>query len=187
MMKRVLRIPTVVLLVLAGPLAGSASAHEFVVSKTGKGKIEATAPQIFRTSAVTVECAKASASMEFATLKSEVLDVAKLSYSECAAAGGVASATGSYDFNANGPITFTKAVSIQLEEAAECSIALGTKGTSHREMLSYKNNAGKVLIGVYVTGLTYTSSGGVCGAGGTNGIYEGTLRVSLEGGTVEWR
>jgi hypothetical protein len=185
-MKRVLGMPSVLLLVLVGPLVGSASAHEFVVSKTGKGRIEAVAPQIFKTSLVTVECAKAAGAVEFTTLKSEVLDVAKLPYSECAGPGGSANVSGSYELNANGTITFTRALTITLE-GPECSIVFGTKGNRAREKVSYTNLAGRVLIRLEVTGLTYTTTGAPCGAGGTNGRYEGTLQASVEGGTIEWK
>lgn len=183
-MMRPLRLPIVTLLVLMGPLAGSAVAHEFVVGKIGKGKIESVTPQIFKTGYGVVECAKASGSVEFTTPKSAVLEVRKLQYAECTGFGvAVSSPAGAYEFGANETITFTKALTFTLE-TPKCTVVFPTIGNSAREKVAYTNNAGKLRIGLEVTGLTYAGS---CGAGGTTGRYEGALEVSLEGGTVEWK
>jgi hypothetical protein len=183
MMMRALRVPMVTLLVLMGPLAASAAAEEFTVSKLGKGKLDAIAAQRFKTTAGVIECKKASALLEFTALKFIVLKVPSLQYTECTAFGVPATVTpASYEFDANGTMTFAKAITIE-PETLGCTIKFAKK--TGAEKVSYHKHTGKLQFEVGVSALTYTASGGACGVGATNGEYDGTLEGEEEGGTFE--
>jgi hypothetical protein len=183
---RTLGILTVALLCSAALLASVASGHEFVASKLGKGKARSTTVQLFDVNGETIECAKASGPFEVTTLHSEAIDVS-LSYQECTGfKQPVEMSSGSYEFKASGTLTFRKALTISLSEA-ECDFVFGAAANRDREIVSYANSSNKLRLVQELSGLSYTGSGGICGAGGTEGKLDGTLELELEGGTIEWR
>jgi hypothetical protein len=184
MMMRMLRPAAVAAVLLAVPLASVASAQQFVASKVGKGKIVAKTPQVFTASGVAVECAKASGKIEITELKSSTLDVDKLEYGECTAAGHAATVSdGYYEFAADGALSFTKSLTLELP-SDECAIAFPASENHSREKVSYANSKGKLELVLELQKLVAVGSGGVCGSS-SDGRYEGTLEVELEGGTIE--
>ncbi len=186
-MTHVLRVTAVALIVLAAPLASSASAHEFVASKIGKGKVRSTTAQVFKTAAGDVECAKASGNFEVTALKGETLEVPKLAYTECTGFGvAVSVSAGDYEFKASGTVSFKKSLAIS-PEGLGCEIVFGMKGNSGLEKVSYADSVGKLRIAEELTGLAYTGTGGACGGTSSGGRYDGDLEVELEGGTIEWK
>jgi hypothetical protein len=185
-MTRALGILTIALLCSAALLAGAASGHEFVASKLGKGKARATTAQFFEVSAGTIECAKASGVFEVSSLHSETIHM-NVGYTECTAFGqAIEVSPADYELNASGTIAFAKALTIS-PSVAGCDIVFGTAANRDREAVSYANNPNKLRLVQELSGLSYTSSGGICGAGGKEGKLEGTLQLELEGGTIEWR
>jgi hypothetical protein len=186
MMIRLLRLPLVTLLALAAAYTADASAHEFIVSKIGVGKMISTTTQVLTTSAGRIECKRATAALEYIVLRFEVLDVPKLEYAECSALGTRAKVSaGAYEFDANAASTVTFGKTLTIEpEALGCSFVFGAKGHSYGSVSS-SSHSGKIAFALALS-LPYTASGGVCGSSGT-GEYAGTLEVDEEEGTIEVR
>jgi hypothetical protein len=186
MMMHALRVAGIAPIVLAAALASSASAHEFVASKTGAAKVRSTTAQVFEVDATTVECAKASASFEVTATKSKTLAVHKLEYKECSGFGETLDVSaGSYVFEAEDLLSFAKALTISSESG--CSIVLEAGANNNREVVHYTNSAGKLRAKQELRSLSYSGSGGMCGIGGSEGKLSGSLEFELEGGTLEWR
>jgi hypothetical protein len=186
MMMHALRVAGIALIVLAAPLASSASAHEFVASKTGEAKVRSTTAQVFKVDATTVECAKASASFEVTATKSETLAVHKLEYKECSGFGETLDVSaGSYVFEATDLLSLAKALTISSETG--CSIVLEAGANKTREAVHYTNSAGKLRATQELRSLSYSGSGGMCGGASSEGKLSGILEFELEGGTLEWR
>jgi len=167
--------------------SGSASAHEFVASKTGTITGKQKTFQKFETSSGIFECKKdtAEGSVTKGTQKTAIVDVQFL---ECAAFGfGVNASVAEFEFNAEGTATIKKLVTMEVPLAA-CEITLPTTGNSNLKTVTYKNLAeGKLEIKSLFKGMTYGSTGGSCGEPGMNGGFNGSSEVALPEGTVEWK
>lgn len=167
----------------------SASAHEFVASKTGTLKGVNTNHQKFKTSSGTVECLAETSEGKIEATKSET-NIEKVKYSECTAFGFVVSkvSEAEFEFNAAGTATVKNKIVLEIEAVEPCTITIN-KGTANTNLKSvtYKNVAGGTMtVEAAVKGITYTTSGGECGNSGTNGEYAGSTKVELIGGTIEW-
>jgi hypothetical protein len=171
--------PIVALIVLVGALALSAAAQGFTVTKLGKGKMVASSAQLFKTTAGTIECKKASAGLEFIVHTFEALEAPKLQYSECTGLGTTASVTpASESFNQLGSMQLTKTMTIE-PEAAGCSFVFER---ATEETVSYSINAGgRLVLDLDVSGLPYSATGGECGGSG-KAKYTGVLEAEDTGG-----
>jgi hypothetical protein len=174
--------PIVTLVVLVGTFAAltaSASAQGFKITKLGKGKMVAGSAQLFKTGAGTIECKKASASLEFTALEFVVMEVPKLEYSECTGLGTPVLVTRvSYEFSANGTMQLEKAMTFE-PEAAGCSIVFER---ATWESLSYSiTKSGLLVLSLGISKLPYSGTGGVCGGSGS-ASYSGVLEAEDTGG-----
>lgn len=176
----------VAVLAFAAVGVASASAAEFQASAEGLAlKGEATsAEQVFKTGSGTVECATATPSGATEALKATEQKV-KVEYGSCKAFGAssVTVSPAEYDFNANGTVKIENDIVISVKSIlGSCTVTVGPQDVGS---VSY-NNVGKgIEEESNVTGIEYTSSGGVCGSSGTEGTYAGSAFVEAEGGTIE--
>jgi hypothetical protein len=195
-MKRIKIIGLAIVAVFAMSVVGvaSASAHEFVASKTGKLTGKALNTHVFKTKAGNVECKKAtlpvSAVNEVKELKAKTQEV-EVKYEECKAFGFVSAevSNAKYLFSAE----TTKNASVKntvTVKASTCTVTVEpVTANQELEKVSYANLTGGTLeVKAKVEKVTYkTSAGCTSGAGTfTDGLYEGNEEVTLEGGTLEW-
>ncbi len=184
---------------LSAVAAASASAEEFIASKTGTLKAKALSTQTFQTKSggTTVVCTKLSLE------KGEVVEPLKkkeqqatVKYETCEVEGlgGTASITpANYTF-------LTEPAAADVKEAITitanaigvvCKVSVGVQ--SALKAIKYVNLAGgKVEIEAKVTGISSTivesNSSFFCGSTGeksSTGTYNGNSEVELEGGTIE--
>jgi len=62
---------------------------------------------------------------------------------------------------------------------AACNVTLKPQTVNR---IKYSNSGGKRVVTPEVTGITYTSTGGLCGSSGTNGTFTGTSELERVGG-----
>jgi hypothetical protein len=171
---------------LSVALTAGASAAEFHASKVG-GTLKGTQlnTQKFKVTGGTVECTKAATSGKTAALLAAT-QLVTVVYTGCSAFGLGATVTpAQYILNANGTSVVENNITITVA-AASCSITVSPSGNGTLKTVVYKNSAGKIIEESAVTAITYTSTGGTCGASGNNGTYTGNNDVELEGGTLGW-
>jgi hypothetical protein len=194
--------------VFAMSAVASASAHEFVASKTGSLAGKALNVHKFKTNAGTVECTTATPKGSVAALKTETQEV-EVEYSGCTfTVFGTKKATVTpnpkYLFSANEWVSVlnpsTTPIVIEVEGTG-CNIKVSGSSTSNHELKEVKyvtkeverEIEGKKVkvkdleVKSKVSGITYTTTNGLCGSGGTNGTYEGNEEVELVGGSIEWK
>jgi hypothetical protein len=166
----------------------AASAHEFVASKAGTVKDKQVNNHKFRTNAGTVECGS-EASEGTAVAGSQKTNKEKVKYAECAAFGFEATISeAEYEFSAEEWVSVLNKVTIEVPLAG-CKVTIGTTKNKELKKVPYKNSAPAKTIEAkaLVKGITYTSSGGLCGTSGENGEYSGSSKLELVGGTIEWK
>ncbi len=168
-------------------VASSASAAtEFHASKTGELKGTQLNTQKFKTNGGTVECTKAATSGTVTTLLAQ-RQLVTVEYTGCTAFGLAATVSlAKFVLDAtNGSSAVENSIVINVPVGA-CTVTVSPSGNGTLKAITYKNSAGKIIEESAVTGITYTSSGGVCGTSGANGTYTGTNDVELVGGTISW-
>ena len=181
-----------------GPSVASASAAEFIYSKTGKFKGKQTTNQEYKTGGgATVVCKKSEPSGEVTKLKGTEQE-STVAYSECTVSGlGSASVT---------PATYTffipLLVSVLTNNITIKATALGVKctivvkpqmlvATGNMTELNYENKSGKLLFVSKVTKIaseiTESNNESLCGKVGElkEGTYTGSVEAEVEGGTIE--
>jgi hypothetical protein len=152
-------------------VAFNASLSEASAKLTGTGGI-----QKITLSAGTVECGEASVSGTGTILKSVTMVLA-FKYSKCTFAGEVAKVSvGEYEFDANGTLAVLYTLVITSTNN-ECTIKIAPTGNKDLQAVKYETKGAKLIETSELTGITYTSSGGVCGASGTNGTYSGSAEI----------
>jgi hypothetical protein len=136
-------------------------------------------PQKFKTSGGTLECEKVMSSGKFSMSKTAALKE-EVKYSKCKAFNLFifALSPAKYEFNANGEVALESELILE-PEGGGCQIRLppqsGLKGITYHNIAM---NGHMLLEAVAnVSSITYTSSGGVCGSSGSNGVYEETSLV----------
>jgi hypothetical protein len=168
------------LIAVTGALgAASAAAAEFTHSELGPITGVGITTQVFETGAAAVKCAKAEASGVAGSFASAD-EHFTLGYSACKAFGGLVNAEVSattYTVTANGIVHIKKRTSIRIPGAG-CEITIPEQSVGS---VSFDNGTG--LTDTYsLTGITYTSSGGLCGSSGTSGTYTGSIETKMAGG-----
>jgi hypothetical protein len=164
----------------------SASAHEFIASKTGTTKATGTNTQVFTTPSGKVECTKLTATGKVAALKSKT-EASTVKYSGCTAFGLAATiSTAKYLFSAEGSVKVSNTITISIPSAS-CSVKVGPTGNSALKTISYVNKSGKIEVQASVSGITFTTTGGLCGSSGKTATYKGNALNALTGGTLEWK
>jgi hypothetical protein len=181
-------------LCLAGAFAfsavgvASASAHEFVASKAGTVKVPQVTNHKFKTNAGAIEC-MSTVGEGTAVAGSQKTNTEKVKYSECTAFGFEAVISeAELQFSAEEWVSILNKVTIELPLAG-CKITINPTKNKELKKVTYKNSAPvkTVEVKAVAKGITYTSSGGMCGTSGENGEYGGNSKVELVGGTIEWK
>jgi hypothetical protein len=174
----------------------SASAAEFIYSKTGKFKGKQTTNQEYKTGGgATVVCKKSEPSGEVTKLKTTEQELT-ISSSECTVSGlGTASVTsGERSYFSGAILSLLFPVMIKATAlGVKCAIDIPSGQTfSETGEVGYENKSGKLLVNNKVKGMvseiTESNSTGLCGKVGeknTAGTYTGSMEVEVEGGTIE--
>jgi hypothetical protein len=173
----------VVICALSAP--GTASAQStFTASGTGNVFGKALTTQTFTVNGGQIECTTAETfgPIEAVASTKQHLTVA---YRGCTAFGlaNVDISPATYLFTASGQVHLLNTVTINVTSAG-CSIDIGPQAVGS---ISYSNNSGKLKLTPNLTGITYTSTGGTCGASGSNGTFTGNSEIErLGGGTLTY-
>jgi hypothetical protein len=184
---RMYRMRTVVAILMMCAIvvtdAAVSSAHEFVASKTGNVTVKAGEQEFKELPVfVTIKCKEASGKGTVTALKSEELKLV-VQYEHCGTEVHTFEAV-HYAFTASGEIKVEQNAFITSN--LECEDAI-LKQAIKAGVPEYSNSGGKLNIRVS-TGAMKTVDANGCGS---TEIFEsgylGTLTVSLEGGSIEWK
>jgi hypothetical protein len=179
-MLRVFGICAMVVCVLSAVAAADASAAKFQTNEAGMLKGHALSPQTFSFTGGQVNCATAWTGGAVEGYEAEEQKVA-VAYSGCTGFGlaGVTISTAEYDLHANGLVDVLNTITISVPSFG-CSLTVGPQKSL--PAFIYKNNSGKLVEEGTLAGIAYSSSGGMCGPGGTNGTYSGSDELELNEG-----
>ena len=159
--------------------AANASATQFTASATGSLSGKATANQVFSTNGGEIKCTTAATS---GTIKSTAYSeqTVEVKYSGCTAFGfaTVHISPAQYNFTASGQVHIENTITITVTGGG-CSQTVGPQTVTS---VSYATIGSKVTLTPHTTGITYTSTGGICGSSGSNGTLTGTSEWERVGG-----
>jgi hypothetical protein len=172
---------------LSGIAAVNASASQFTSSATGEITGKALETQVFTTSAGEIRCSAGHIRGGLSSLNFQELHVT-VEYTSCSAFGFpidiTAKATFGWTANGKKHIKGSFGITVTGGIFGECTITFGSQEVG---TVSYANNAGKIKVTPNITGLKYTSTGGICGASGSNGTYKGASEIErVGGGSISW-
>ena len=163
--------------------AANASAETFTASATGSLTGRASLSQVFKTNGGYIECTSAAVSgvIESTAATSQHVTV---KYSGCKAFGfsTVHIPPATYLLTANGGLHIKNTITVTptFFGSSICTVTFGPQASS---FVFVDNEAGGYLRESFrLLFLSYTSTGGPCGASGNNGTYEGDLEVHRVGG-----
>jgi hypothetical protein len=188
----------VVVVALSALGAGNASAAEFTASATGSLTGENLEPRVFTVNGGTISCSKALLTGEI-KLTSATEQYVTLHYSECKAFGlvGVHVSTAEFLATADGTLHMLDPFVVTVTKTlftAECTITFPEQTLETFDFVSTYTHTEKtetkptttlnhgIKSTPTVTGMEYTSSGGVCGSSGTNGTLAGAMEILRVGG-----
>lgn len=161
--------------------AANAPAAEFTASATGQltGK-SVTTPPVWTFNGGQFKCTSSTQTGEIKSTAFSSLHVTN-GYSGCVMFGLPAQVPGAFTpvYHANGTVDFPYAMTVYVP-AAFCSVEIPSQ--SALSSVTWENNSGKLLQKVKVTGITYTTTGPVCGASGTNGTFTANNELARVGG-----
>jgi hypothetical protein len=165
----------------------SASAAQFTASATGEITGKALETQVFTTNGGEVRCNNIDVTGKIEKTASPEQHTT-ITYTNCTAFGiaTVHISPATYLFTANGEVHIKNTIKITVTGGifGECTITVAPQTV---KSVSYTNNAGKIKVTPNVTGIVYTSTGGVCGSSGANGTYKGAAETErVGGGTISW-
>jgi hypothetical protein len=188
---RTIGLALVAVFAMSAIAASAASAHEFIGSPVGGAIVgKATTNQVFKVNAGETVCTEAAASGTVAAEKAEK-QVVKVVYSGCKAFGQPVKITeAEYEFNANGSTAvINKTITITVEGLGfGCTVKVAPTSNNKLETITYKNSGTtKLITEANVKTITYTTSGGFCSTGGSNGTYTGNVETGVTGGSVQWK
>jgi hypothetical protein len=165
---------------LSAIAASAASAAGFQTNETGTLSGVALTPQAFKTNAGEIRCTTASASGSVTAMASETLKVL-VNYSGCTAFGftSVTVSPAEYVLHANGAEDVLNMVTFTVPLAG-CSLTVGPQ--SGIGTIAYSNSGMNLVATSAISGIVYTSTGGLCGSSGTNGTFTGSDELALNGG-----
>jgi len=174
----------VVVFALSAIGAANASAAQFTASATGSITGKALETQEFTINAGTIRCPIAETSGPITSSPSSEQQ-AHVTYKNCTAFASfvpVHNITADYVFTANGTVHIAQTITITVTAPFKtCHVTVGPQPVG---TVDYANNgAGNgILITPTVTGISYSSTGDLCGKSGTNGTYKGVNEVTRVGG-----
>lgn len=150
--------------------AGTASAAQFTASATGELSGRGTLSHTFTTNAGQIKCWPTAIKGAITSTASSEQHVT-VNYSGCTAFGfaNVHISPATYNLTANGTYHIKNTITMNTTLGCHVTIHPQTRGS-----VVYGNLPGGYLsANFYVTGLSYTATGGLCGASGSNGTYDG--------------
>jgi hypothetical protein len=179
-MLKALGVVAVIVFASSAVAAAGASAASFEANQTGTLSGHGTTPQVFTTGAGEIRCTTATASGNVEALSSETLKVT-IGYSGCTAFGSVPATVSSAEYllHANGLEDVLNTITFSVPFAG-CSITVGPQ--TGRGTVSYSSSGGRLIATSGISGVTYTTSGGLCGSSGSNGTAGGAGEFALNGG-----
>lgn len=168
----------VAVLALSAVGAANAPAASFTASATGNFTGTATEIQVFTINGGQIKCAKGELSGSISSTSSMEQHVT-IHYKNCTVFGfaNVHISPATFVSTANGMSHIANTITINTTLGCHVTIKPQTRGT-----LSFINSGTHITTTPHVTGITYTSTGGICGAPGSNGTATGNRTVSLLGG-----
>jgi hypothetical protein len=167
------KVLAILAVVFAFATTGTSAASASVFTSTG-GPIEgvSTTTQVFTFNGLSVECnaARSAGTVAAMTLSELRLDQA---FSQCKAVFGISKVNmeislAEVGLTANQTLGFLNTVTINIP-LVSCHLTIAPQGPLSSLALS----SWPVAVSS-ISGITYTSSGGLCGASGTNGTFSGT-------------
>jgi len=194
---KMIGLAAIAVLAVTAVSASAASAASFTSSAettTLEGSQKTT--NVFTTGAGEVKCAVAKFNGTQKGTKSEGLGFTSQTasvhptYENCTAFGfsaTVATNACEYVLHANGETDIVNcATPIKITiPVAGCNITVGNQ--NGLKSVSYTNEAGgDILVTANVAGISFTSSGGLCGSSGTNGTYKGSVLTNGGAANLEW-
>jgi hypothetical protein len=194
---KVLGLAALAVLAVSAVSASGAQASQFtssVASTTLSGTQETT--NIFTTGAGAVECEEATFSGTEAGTADGGLGFTSQTatvhptYGSCTAFGfpaEVNTASCQYELSAGGSTNIINcATPIKITiPIGGCNVTVGNQ--SGLTSVSYANEAGgDILVTANVKGITFTSSGGLCGSSGTTGTYTGSVLTNGGAANIAW-
>jgi hypothetical protein len=191
---KVIGLALVAVFAMAAVAAASASAKEFVASKTGKLTGVAVNTHVFKTKAGNVECKKAEVvNSEVKALKSATQEV-ELHYTECKAFGFASAEVSNAKYLFSSAETKNASLkNVVTVKASTCTVTVeNVLANQEREKVTYVNGLagklGKLEVQAKVENVTYKTGTGCLNGGKTftDGVYEGNEEVGVEGGTLKW-
>ncbi|HKO39341.1 MAG TPA: hypothetical protein VJU14_13335 [Solirubrobacterales bacterium] len=160
--------------------AANASAAQFTYSATGTLSGKATSTQVFTTNGGQIKCTTAAVSGTIKSIATEEQTV-EVKYSGCTAFGFVNThiTPAQYNVTASGEVHPENTTTVT-PTGAGCSITVGPQTitkivTSNTGFWIFKWTK-------QIHSMVYSSTGGLCGASGSNGTYTGTIEVERVGG-----
>ncbi len=166
-------------------IAASTASAEFTASQTGSFESAAEATQVFTTNGGKVECTEAKG--EGAIEATTQVDIhATVHYGTCKAFGIVTVhiSTATYTFTTDGIVHIMSPITITVTKTlftGHCTITVPAQTVGTVDYTNINGNT-EVTLNPTVTGIEYTSTGGVCGSSGTNGTYTGASVAKRVGG-----
>ena len=164
---------------LSATVAASASAAAFTYSATGSLSGKALETQVFTTAAGQLKCnvAETSGTISSTDFSQQHYTV---NYKNCTAFGfaSVHVSPATYQFTANGTLHVKNTITINVTFGG-CHQTVGPQTVGS---LNYANNGGKLKVTFNLSGITYTTTGGLCGASGSNGTFTGANEIERVGG-----
>ncbi len=162
----------------------SASAAQFTASETGELTGKALESQTFTVSGGTVVCSTAATTGKIIHTAAEEQEVT-VNYSGCKAFSivSVDITPATYLFHSNGKVDIKEPITITVTGGILGNCTVNVPAQSALGTVAFETaNTNNTKVTPNVSGITYTTSGGLCGSGGSNGTYKGANEVSRVGG-----
>ncbi len=169
---------------LSAIAVGTASA-EFTWSAAGSLVGAAEETQVLTLNGGTVQCLEANSEGPLEATQQEDIHVT-VHYRTCKAFGIVTVHifTATYTFTTDGIVHIMEPITITVTKTlftGHCTITVPKQTVGTVDYVNINGNT-EVTFNPTVTGIDYTSTGGVCGTSGTNGTYTGASIVKRVGG-----
>jgi hypothetical protein len=176
-LKRIALISVAFVLLSAADAAG-ASASVFTVSSTGTFTGTQVTPSVFTFNSVTVECGTTDSEGETVATETNELPFF-VRFATCKAFGSIAAqvSRATVSLTANQTLDLLEGFTITIP-ALGCHLTVPAQGPlSSVSLVNWPETESNL------SGITFTSSGGICGASGTSGTLTGTNEIP---GPIAW-
>ncbi len=184
---RSMSIALMAVFALSAFAVSSASASSFLSHPAGGIAGVNVGKHIFKVNGGNVECTTVAVSGNTEALKS-LHQLVQVKYSNCNAFGNTAQISlALYLFSADLQVSVENDI-IVTDKVGNCFVLVNQTGNQNLSFVHYANSGQDIKVNANVQNITYSSSGGACGASGVNGTYTGEAFVgsTQPGGTVRW-